>query len=443
MPVATVPFRGARSTSDVLTWGQRAIWTAIGRTRPSDAYFNFARTVDVRHTGAGLDAVLAAVALVMGRHEALRTRVSVVDGEPFQVVSSAGELPVDVVTEAPERLTERYLAAAFDYEHEWPLRVGVVVEDGRPAYVVVCFCHLATDFGGSVFVLRDLRAAVEGAELPEPAARQPVDLAAFQRSPAGRRMARAAANYWRRAYDRIPTSMFEHRAATHENPRYQRAFLLSPALAVAATAVGDRLGTGSSAVLNAAFAAVIGSLTGHDTCAMLAITQNRFGERTRDMVATLALEGLLVVSLADAVSFDDMVRRAWRAAVPAHRYAQYDERDRDRIVRETSERRGAFVHPYCCVNDLREAELPPITGGAAPRDLLGESTLAWLPPLDHVSCRFCLHVGGAENTLGIRLTADTAYVPKTDMTAFLTGVERLVVAAVDGQVDLPAGSIRA
>jgi hypothetical protein len=256
-------------------------------------------------------------------------------------------------------------------------------------------------------------------------------------------MARAAANYWRRAYERIPTSMFEHRAATHENPRYQRAFLMSPALAVAATAVGDRLGTGSSAVLNAAFAAVIGGLTGHDTCAMLAITQNRFAERTRDMVSTLALEGLLVIPLADVASFDDVVLRAWRAAMPAYRYAQYDERDRDRIVRETSERRGAFVHPYCCVNDLREAELPPVIDGIAPRHLLSESTLTWLTPLEHVSCRFCLHVGGAGGKLGIRLTADTAYVPTTDMTAFLTGVEQLVVAAVDGPVDLPAGRIDA
>jgi hypothetical protein len=439
MPAVT--FRGARSTSEVLTWGQRAIWTAIERTRPSDAYFNFARTIDVRDAGTDLDTVLGAVALVVGRYEALRTRVSVVDGEPVQMVSADGELSVDVVTEPPDRLSERYLATAFDYEHEWPLRVGVVTEDGRPAYVVVCFCHLATDFGGSVFVLRDLRAAVEGQPTPEPTATQPVDLAAFQRSPAGRRMARAAETYWRRAYDRIPTSMFERRSPTHEQPRYQRAFLLSPALATAATVLGARLGTGSSAVLNAAFAAVIGSLTGHDTCAMLAITQNRFREQTRDMVSTLALEGLLVVSLADAADFDDVVRRAWRAAVPAYRYAQYDERDRDRIVRETSERRGSSVHPYCCVNDLRETELPAVPDGVPPRELLGESTLTWLPPLDNVSCRFCLHVGGAENTLGIRLTADTAYVPKTDMTAFLTGVEALVVAAVDGPVALPAGRI--
>lgn len=442
MPV-TVTFRGARSTSDVLTWGQRAIWSAIERTRPSDAYFNFARTVDVRDTGADLDTVLAAVALVMNRYEALRTRVSVVDGEPVQVVSAGGTLPVDVVTGQPEPLSERYLAAAFDYEHEWPLRVGVVTEDDRPAYVVVCFCHLATDFGGAVFVLRDLRAAVDGTPTPEPTAAQPVDLAAFQRSPAGTRMARAAAGYWRRAYDRIPTSMFEHRSATPEQPRYQRAFLLSPALARAATAVGDRLGTGSSAVLNAAFAAVIGGLTGHDTCAMLAITQNRFREQTRDMVSTLALEGLLVVSLAGAGGFDDVVVRAWRAAVPAYRYAQYDERDRDRIVREASERRGTLVHPYCCVNDLRETELPPSPDGAPPRELLGESTLTWLAPLDHVSCRFCLHVGGAEDTLGIRLTADTAYVPRSDMTAFLTGVEELVVAAADGPVGLPTSRIDA
>jgi hypothetical protein len=175
---------------------------------------------------------------------------------------------------------------------------------------------------------------------------------------------------------------------------------------------------------------------------MLTITRNRFRGQTRDMVTTLALAGLLVVPLTGATNFDDVVRTTWRAAVPAYRYAQYDERDRDRIVRETSQRRGAFVHPYCCVNDLRDEETTgtPFPGTPA-RDLLDRSILSWLPPLEHVSCRFCLHVGTTPHGLGVRLTADTAYVRRTEMTGFLAAVESLVVAAQDGPVPLPAGSI--
>jgi hypothetical protein len=437
-----VAFLGDRNATDVLTWGQRAIWTAIERTRPSDAYFNFARTIDLRDEGLSpdLDTVLAAIGKVVSRHEALRTRLSVVDGGPIQMVSAMGEIGVRVIEtaaadEAATRLSDEYTTTAFDYEREWPLRVGVVTTDGVPAFVVLGFCHLASDFGGSVFVLRDLRSAIAGTGVDQTPVLQPIDLAGYQRSPAGLKTARTAADYWERAYQRIPTTMFEHETGEPENPRYQRAFLLSPALAQAAVLVGNRLGTGSSAVLNAAFAVAMGERTGHSVTALLAITKNRFREQTRNMVSTLTLEGLLVVPLAEADDFDDVVRTAWRAAVPAYRYAQYDERDRDRIVRETSEQRGAFVHPYACLNDLREDD--PDTDQGIPfadtpvPDLLDKSVLAWLPPLEHVSCRFCLHVSNVPEGLAIRLTADTAYLRKSDMTAFLTSVEKLVVAAAD------------
>jgi Condensation domain len=443
-----VAFHGSRNATDVLTWGQRAIWTAIERTRPSDAYFNFARTIDLRTEGlsADLDTVLAAVGQVMSQHEALHTRMSVVDGGPIQMVTAMGELNVRVVEaaaadEAAARLSDEYTTTAFDYEREWPLRVGVVTTDGVPAFVVLGFCHLASDFGGSVFVLRDLRSAIAGAGVDQSPVLQPIDLANYQRSPAGLKAARAAADYWERAYQRIPTSMFEHETGAQESPRYQRAFLLSPALAQASVVLGNRLGTGSSAVLNAAFAVAMGKQTGHLTTAMLAITKNRFREQTRNMVSTLALEGLLVVPLAEAEDFDDVVRTAWRAAVPAYRYAQYDERDRDRIVRETSEQRGAFVHPYACLNDLREDD--PETDQTIPfadapsSDLLTRTVLDWLPPLEHVSCRFCLHVGNVPEGLAIRLTADTAYLRKSDMTDFLASVEALVVAAAQGPVAIP------
>jgi hypothetical protein len=436
-------FQGDRSRTEVLTWGQRAIWTAIERTRPSDAYFNFTRTLDLPTTD--LDTVLAAVGRVVSHHEALRTRVVVTDGEPMQVLAAEGALEVQVVAaadaaQAAEHLAEHYAATAFDYERDWPLRVGVVTTDGEPKHVVLGFCHLACDFGGSVFVVRDLESAIAGAGIDGTPATQPVDLAEYQRSPDGARTARKAADYWARAYERIPNSMYERETGAPETPRYQRAFLISPALAQAAVTIGNRLGTGSSAVLNAAFAITMSRQTGHATTALLAITKNRFRDQTRNMVSTLAMEGLLVVALAEATDFDEVVGAAWRAAVPAYRYAQYDERDRDRVVEEVSTRRGVHVHPYACLNDLREDD--PTTDQDIPfadtpaRDLLNRSVLSWLPPLNQVSCRFCLHVANVPQGLAIRLTADTAYLRKQNMTDFLTAAEKLVVSATEGPIPL-------
>jgi hypothetical protein len=314
----------------------------------------------------------------------------------------------------------------------------MITRDGAPHVLVLCFCHLATDFGGSMIVLADLATAIAGTELPPNTATQPVDLARYQQSPAGRRAARGAATYWERAYQRIPASMFDHELDAPEDPRFHRAYLISPALSQAAELVGERLGTGSSAVLNAAFAVTIGALTGHRTCALLTITKNRFLPQTRDMVSPLALEGLLVVPLADLADFDAAVLASARAALPAYRYAQYDELDRDRIVRAESERRGEFVHPFCCLNDLR-ADTPaglPYADTPLP-ELAARSVIGWAPPLDKVDCRFCLHVADADDGMAVRVTADSAYLPRRHMLAFLKSVDDLVIAAADGPVSLP------
>ncbi|HEX4704700.1 MAG TPA: hypothetical protein VH352_21405, partial [Pseudonocardiaceae bacterium] len=97
----TVEFSGARPATEVLTWGQRAIWTAIGRISPEDAYFNFTKTLPLDGESVDMDQVLAAIGTVVERHEALCTRMTIVDGEPRQHVNERGTLKVEII-EAPE-----------------------------------------------------------------------------------------------------------------------------------------------------------------------------------------------------------------------------------------------------------------------------------------------------------------------------------------------------
>lgn len=437
---ATVTFHGARPATETITWGQRAIWTAIERISPNDAYFNFVRTLPL--SDIDVNSVLLSLGQVIGRHEALHTRIVLVDGEPHQEVAAGGELAVEIVatddvTASAEQIGDRLKHQRFDYATEWPLRIVLLTHADEPALLVFCFCHLATDFGGARLVLADLTELLAGHELPANTTTQPVDLARYQRSPAGRRMAKAAAQYWERSYRRIPPSMFEHEIAEPEEIRFHRGFLLSPGLSKASELIGERLGTGSSAVLNAAFAITIGALTGHDTCAILTITQNRFLPATRDIVSTLALEGLLVVDLAGFGDFDEAVRATWRAGLSAYRYAQYDELDRDRIVREASERRGEYIHPFCCLNDLRDETPAGIPYPDVPMaELATRSQLGWAPPESKVDCRFCLHVADSPFGMAVRVTSDSAYMPKPHVTAFLRALDSLVIAAADGPVPI-------
>src|SRR5204862_4177192 len=126
-----VRLAGGRAGRGRLAWGQRASWHAIGKTAPDDHYFNFGRVLAVpaRIQAAGAARVAEALGLVVGRLEALRTRLAFVDSEPYQDLHSAGRLPLEIVAataeqaaDAAERLRERLEATAFDYVDEWPLR---------------------------------------------------------------------------------------------------------------------------------------------------------------------------------------------------------------------------------------------------------------------------------------------------------------------------------
>src|SRR5947207_2873651 len=104
-------FRGDRSGTAPLTWGQHAIWYAIGHTAPDDHYFNFGRVFAVPdRLACPVDVAVAALGELVSRHESLRVRV-VADDRP---------------EEAAARLSDELAGTRFDYAGEWPVRVALV-----------------------------------------------------------------------------------------------------------------------------------------------------------------------------------------------------------------------------------------------------------------------------------------------------------------------------
>ncbi|GIG60035.1 hypothetical protein Lfu02_44070 [Longispora fulva] len=440
-----VTFQGGRAGDAPLTWGQRAIWNAIMRTVPGDHFFNFGRILRLR-TPVPVERARRAVADLVARHESLRTVFPVSDGEPRQRISAAGELDVLELadSENPEAVRDRLEADTFDYPAEWPVRVALLVGDGLVSTVIVVFCHLAADGNGADVVVRDLRLLLLRGVLHTPPGRQPYDLAGHQLSPAGRRAGRAALSHWTTGLRRVPPTMFaERRAAPREQP-YWCALLTSRAADHAARLLATRHGASSSTVLMTAAAALVGAVTGQRVCAMMPIVNNRFAAADRDMVTTLAQDGLFVLDL-EAATFGELLRPGWQAALSAFRHASYDQVALDAAVAGIGVERGEPVHPYCCFNDVRFADLAGFSGPPPGEDLvraaMAETTVVWSKRLDQLACRFCLHVEGEPGRLGVSLTGDTAYLPPELIERFLWALERLLVEAAFRDVpmaELPA-----
>lgn len=449
-----VDFRGERSGQAPLTWGQRAIWHAIGRTAPNDHYFNIGRILPLADRGrpATVDGATRALGALVERHEALRTRVAPgADGQPGQILAATGVLPVTVVpapdtataASAAQEVLDGLSATRFDYRGEWPLRAALVAVGDQVTHAVLVLCHLAADGHAAEALVRDLRLLVRRGSAGRPPATAPLDLAHEQHGEAGLRRGAAALAHWEAGYRASPATMFPRPAAEPRTPRFWTGRIVSPALARAVPVVAATHRVSGSTVLLAASAALVAAGQGHRTAAVMPIAGNRTAAAHRDLVTTLSQDGLFVLDLGadmSGSSFTDLLPDAYRAALRAYRAAAYDPVAWDALAERLRQEYGHEVHPYCCFNDMRLVERPvAVDAPATPEELdAARSRTAFGFPAtqDRVACRYCLHITEEGDALAVALTADTAYQPPDAIRAHLYAMEELIVSSAAGRPPL-------
>lgn len=392
-----IVFTGERSLVAPLTWGQRHVMR-------QHSALNVTRVLDT--PPVLLPLAVDAITALVGRHEALRTRLigpdrpedlpaDLADGVAElvrQQVASTGALTLDVLHCAPEETATvlagartRLATRAFNHVEEWPLRVAVVVAADIVVHMVLVCSPLAVDDNGMDLVVKDLGLLLRGA-LPVRSATRPADEAQRQRE-TGAPLTERAIRHWRTQLRRV--------TLVDAPPGEPAAVTLrSTALGNAAHVVAQRHGVRPSTVYLAAFAKVVGTLTDENLVPLRTVVSNRFHPDCRDVVASVAQDGLVVLDLA-VPSFGDLVTQTWRAVVRAHRFARYDP---DKLVKAVPGR------PFACVDvrPLGQREPPPATPHP---------------------------VGGAHLTVGraeVTLHSDTTLVPVEDC---LRALENLLFSA--------------
>ncbi|MFF9765686.1 non-ribosomal peptide synthase/polyketide synthase [Streptomyces sp. NPDC014636] len=186
-----------------LSFAQQRLWF-LDRLRPGDARYNSA--VAVRLTGAlDHDALHAALAAVVARHEALRTTFEETDGRPVQRVHPAAPVPL------PQRDTGDLDADLLaEYSRPFDLRTGpllraLLLRESATTHVLLLTAHHIITDGWSMGVVLDELCTAYGAlahgaapELP-PVATQYPDFAVWQRAQlSGPRLERQLAHWKQR-----------------------------------------------------------------------------------------------------------------------------------------------------------------------------------------------------------------------------------------------------
>jgi hypothetical protein len=433
-----VPFEGEGSGVDELSWGQRVIWSAM-RNQGSSLGMGGARPLA---EGITVEDVAAALRFSMSRHQSLRTRLRFeAGGRTLQVVTSSGDIPLDVIeagdadpAEVAAAQAARYQETNFDYVNEWPVRMAVVTKRGVATHVAEMFCHLAGDGFGMAALRADLadRDPRTGHAKAPVTAVQPLEQVRLQRTPAVRRQSDAAMRYTERLLRALPAEMFRALPGDGQ-PRSLHAVYTSPAAYLAVRSIAARTQVSTSSVLLAAFAVVLARLTGSSPVVTHVVVSNRFRPGLADTVSPVNQPCLCVIDVA-GMTFDEVVTRAWRSAIGAYKHAYYDPDQMDELVARVARERGGEINLACFLNDrrMRGREEPAGETGVAEESLraaLRHSTLERGYLKDGRCDRLFMYINDMPGAMSYEMWVDVRYMSAADLEAALRGLEAVVVEA--------------
>jgi hypothetical protein len=436
-PPLAVRFEGSGGRAGPLTLGQINIlrWLSGGFEQPG-AYIS--RRLEIPR-GARLEDVAESLAVLMARHEALRTRFAA--GErPRQLVPAGGVLPVGVYELAPggagvhgtdrdelaAELGRRLRDEAAARPGPMPVRVALATAEGGVIAGAICYSHMAVDDWAVTVVGREFAELLlmPSARRVGPVRHQPVDQATLEQGAAMGDRVDATLAYWQRLLLRMPQCLY---AAPRVGPDAPPMVveMSSPAATAAAGHIAARTRTSRSSAFLAAICALLAHRTGYRKLVFPSLSGNRFERHLTEYVGTLVQSALTVVDT-EAPSFDQFVSRAWAASVQSGRHGMYDANQCANIVRRVERDQGVHFDIDPLFNSsIHDGVVAP----AAEHTTLRAREIPATPTM----IRFNLFHMADDVVLALRV-GDTSRIPVGDAEALLRAVERLLVAAADSDL---------
>jgi hypothetical protein len=234
-----------------------------------------------------------------------------------------------------------WLRRPLDILAGWPLRVAILRTGTEPPRLGITVHHIAADgygFGILCEELRHVLGALARGEAPSlrPVGRQAADLAAFERSPAGRAANERAIAYWLGQNEQLEEVLDSLRSRFDEPSDVMHvARVVSAPGRRRAADLAEAAGSSQPVVAVAAIACVLAGHLRRDTFPMTTSVNNRHLPDLARSVCSVAQDGLVRAHVPDARDVGSAIPDAWSGMVGAIQHAYYDGD-------ELSERMGAF-----------------------------------------------------------------------------------------------------
>lgn len=446
--LVAVPFAGDRAGEKPMTLGQLNVVKWL-RGTPEHLYATLGAELAVSGEVRVAD-VVEMVAVLLARHEGLRTRYRTGD-PPTQQVLDSGVLMLGVYSThgaVPDRSTvaQRLLWQLRTEPLDptgLPLRVAVAVDGETVVAAVIDVSHLAADFQAMEIIRQEFAAMVAGrsARRVGPRRHQPLDQAELEASPQSRRQAEATLRYLRKRLSRMPQCLYAT-PRTAPDGESLCAGLSSVAGALAASAIAARTRTSRASIVLAAIGAVLAHRTGYRDLLFPALSSNRFEPRLARYVGTLAQSSLIALEVAGC-GFDALVRHTWIAVLESCRYSYHDAFRGGELAERIEHERGVRFDFEPLFNSVAaETGVPNRISAPAVIEQARQSTSVSWRPMPALPSPLRFDLWRADDVLRLDLwTGDTARVSPDELRSLLLAVESLLVAAAAG--DLNTDQIRA
>jgi hypothetical protein len=406
-----------------LCWGQQ--WSWHEQQAPAARRDRGLLLSDVMDLPGGVDrdGVREAIDVLLTRHAALRTSyLRDAGGAPWQRVWPADRRRYQLAEFDDAERCRAWLEQPLDIVAGWPLRVALL-----PAGLGVAVHQVAADRYGFRLLCEELR-LVAGAvargvapSLP-PVGRQPADIAAQERSPAGRTASARAIAYWLTQDEPLGEVLDALRSRSDEPSDVMH-------VARAVSASGRRrlaqlaASTGSSepTVAVAAVACVLAGHLGRTTFPLTTLVNNRHLPGLARSVCSVAQSGLIRASVSDPDDLVSAIPDAWSGTLAAMQHAHYDGD-------ELSDRMRSFDS-----GGVHTTAAPPsvnVVVQDAPSVAAGAGAGPWTASVRQVDQRcvsLYFHAHVSESHLSIELRVGSHLVSAGEAEGLVTGAMRLVL----------------